>query len=231
MKVYAISDLHLSGSSGKSMDVFGGHWQDHWQKIEQSWTASVCDQDIVLVPGDLSWAMTLEQALPDLRLICSMPGNKVILKGNHDYWWNSLSKVNSYLFNNTYALQNNCVNFGEFVIAGTRGWVYPGSRLYQAGSDEKVFLRETIRLELSLSCAKKTAPDARVIGMMHYPPSDNTGTPTSFTNLFEKFSVEHVAYGHLHANSISYALSGNVRGINYSLVSCDATDFSLIRIV
>ncbi len=230
MKIYAISDLHLSGCSDKPMDIFGRHWDKHWHKIQKSWNSLVLEQDIVLLPGDLSWAMRLEQAQVDLKAICSMPGKKVILKGNHDYWWDSLSKVNTLLSNNTYALQNNCIDFCEFVIAGSRGWLFPGNRQYQSEADEKVYLREIARLEMSLRCAKKNNPDARLIGMMHYPPSDSSGSPTGFTDMFEKYATEHVVYGHLHAESISGALSGSVRGVRYSLVSCDAANFSLVRI-
>lgn len=231
MRIYAISDLHLSGCCDKPMDVFGRHWDNHWEKIQQSWNSLVGEQDIVLLPGDLSWAMRLEEAHTDISAICAMPGKKVLLKGNHDFWWSSLSQVNSLLFNRTYVIQNNCIDFGEFVIAGTRGWICPGNRQYKADTDEKVYIRETMRLELSLSCAKKTAPDARLIGMMHYPPSDSSGYATSFTDIFEKYETEHVVYGHLHADSIQGALSGNVRGVRYSLVSCDAADFSPVRIV
>ncbi|MFA5675122.1 MAG: metallophosphoesterase [Christensenellales bacterium] len=231
MKIYAISDLHLSGQCYKPMGIFGRQWENHWNKIRQSWNSLVSERDIVLLPGDLSWAMRLNEARVDLDAICAMPGKKVILKGNHDYWWSSLTSVKALLFNNTYALQNNCIDFGEFVIAGTRGWVCPGNRQYQASADEKVYIRETMRLELSLRSAKKAAPDARLIGMMHYPPSDGSGTPTGFTDMFEKYAAEHVVYGHLHADSIAGALTGGVRGVAYSLVSCDAADFSLVRVV
>ena len=230
MSIYAIGDLHLSGMAPKPMDIFGGHWSDHWERIQQSWRQSVDEGDVVLIPGDISWAMHLEEARADLQQIGELPGKKIILRGNHDFWWGSLSQVQSLLTGDTHALQNNSFLFGSHVIAGTRGWIYPGNRSYSADTDEKIYLREAGRLELSLSHARKAAPNATLIGMMHYPPSDQAGSTTLFTELFEKYSAQQVVYGHLHAASIHGALSGSIRGVNYTLVSCDATDFRLVRI-
>lgn len=231
MSVYAIGDLHLSGASPKPMDIFGDHWTEHWIKIKDNWLSVVGADDLVLIPGDLSWAMKLEEAAVDLKEICSLTGTKLILKGNHDYWWSSLSKVNSLLSNNTYALQNSSFIYGDFVIAGSRGWTCPGTYLYDTAADEKLYLREAGRLELSLSEARKKAPDKRLICMMHFPPADKRGTSTMFTDLFEKYGAEYIVYGHLHSASISGALSGNIRGVSYSLVSCDAVNFSPVKIV
>ncbi len=230
MNIYAIGDLHLSGFMPKPMDVFGDHWNGHWDKIKESWLSQVGGDDVVLLPGDLSWAMRLNEAKTDISHICEMPGHKVLLKGNHDYWWGSLSQVNSLLFNNAYALQNNSFVFGDYVIAGTRGWLCPGNRQYNAETDEKLYRREAGRLELSLSHARKTAPDNKLIGMIHFPPSDQDGSPTLYTELFEKYGAERVIYGHLHASSIKSALSGAVRGVEYTLVSCDAAGFSLVKL-
>lgn len=231
MRIYAIGDLHLSGFSPKPMDVFGAQWNGHWERIRQDWRRRVSDDDLVLLPGDLSWAMRLEEARADLAEICALPGKKVVMKGNHDYWWGSLSQVNALLSGGAVALQNNCYVFGQYVVAGTRGWLCPGNRGFVAGTDEKLYLREAGRLTLSLQCARKAAPDATIIGMMHYPPSDADGSPSLFTELFEQYGAAHVVYGHLHAASISGALSGNVRGVCYTLVSCDAAGFSLVRVV
>lgn len=231
MNIFAVGDLHLSGFSHKPMDVFGGHWNGHWEKIKEDWLKRVSEDDVVLLPGDLSWAMRLDEARTDIGEICEMPGSKVLLKGNHDYWWGSLAQVNSLLFNNTQALQNNSLVFGDYVIAGTRGWLCPGNRQYNAEADEKLYKREAGRLELSLLHARKTAPDKTLIGMIHYPPSDQDGSPTMFTELFEKHGASQVVYGHLHAGSIKGALSGMVRGIQYTLVSCDATQFLLHQLV
>lgn len=231
MNVFAIGDLHLSGFTPKPMNVFGGHWDDHWTKIKDSWYAHVGDNDVVLIPGDLSWAMRIDEAKVDIDAICAMPGSKVIMRGNHDYWWSSLSQVNEMLTGNAFALQNNSRAFGDIIIAGSRGWICPGNKQYNAETDEKLYVREAGRLELSLQHAKKTAPDSMLIGMMHYPPTDSNGSHTLFTDLFEQYGTAHVVYGHLHAASIQVALGGNVRGVNYKLVSCDATDFQLVRII
>ena len=230
MNIFAIADLHLSGFTPKPMHVFGDHWSGHWAKIQKSWNTLVHDDDIVLIPGDLSWAMKLSEAKVDIDMICAMPGRKVLIKGNHDYWWSSLAQVNAMLSNNSYALQNNSVKFGDFVIAGSRGWTCPGTNQYNAQTDEKLYLREAGRLELSLKHARRSAPDATLVCMMHYPPTDQNGSGTLYTELFEKYGAAHSVYGHLHSGSIQNALSGNVRGVNYTLVSCDATDFKLARI-
>ena len=230
MNLYAIGDLHLSGAAPKPMDIFGDHWCDHWPRIKQSWIEQVSADDVVLIPGDISWAMRLDEARGDLYEIGSMPGKKVIIRGNHDYWWSSLSQVQTLLSGNTFALQNNSIVFGDYVIAGTRGWTCPGNRQYVAATDEKIYLREAGRLELSLTHARKTAPDACLIGMIHFPPSDQDGNSTLFTDLFEEYGAHHVVYGHLHSGSIRGALSGDIRGVTYSLVSCDAIAFQLIKI-
>jgi hypothetical protein len=230
MNIYAIGDLHLSGTVPKPMDIFGDHWSDHWERIQQSWQQCVDEADLVLIPGDISWAMRLEEARADLQQIGQLPGKKIILRGNHDFWWGSLSQVQSLLTEGTHALQNNSFLFGNHVIAGARGWICPGNRNYSADTDEKIYLREAGRLELSLSHARRAAPNARLIGMMHYPPSDQAGNTTLFTELFEKYGTQQVVYGHLHAASIRGALSGSIRGVNYTLVSCDATDFRLVKI-
>jgi uncharacterized protein len=231
MSVFAIGDLHLSGASPKPMDIFGDHWTEHWSRVKENWLSIVTEEDLVLIPGDLSWAMKLEDAAYDLDDICSLPGTKLIMKGNHDYWWSSLSKVNSLLSNNTFALQNNSFRFKESVIAGTRGWTCPGTNQYNPAEDEKLYIREAGRLELSLKIAREASPGGLLIGMMHYPPSDKYGTSNLYTDLFEKYGAAEVVYGHLHSASIPGALSGNIRGINYTLVSCDAIGFSPLKII
>lgn len=224
MSIYAIGDMHLSGSCAKPMDIFGDHWEQHWDKIRENWESTVCCDDIVLIPGDISWAMKLSEAVTDLKAICSLPGTKLIIKGNHDYWWSSLAQVESLLFNDTHALQNSAFLYGSYVVAGTRGWLCPGMSQFES-SDEKIYVREAGRLELSLQAARKLSPNGETICMMHYPPSDKNGAPTLFTEIFEKYCVSRVVYGHLHAAGIQGALSGNIRGVDYSLVSCDAVDF------
>lgn len=231
MNVYAISDLHLSGFTPKPMNIFGDQWDGHWDKIKTNWQSTVLPDDVVLIPGDISWAMRLDEAKVDLDEVCAMPGIKLIIKGNHDYWWGSLSQVESLLSNNTYVLQNNARSFGGVVFAGSRGWTTPGNKQYNAAEDEKLYVREAGRLELSLKHARKIAPEARLVCMMHFPPADSNGAPTLYTQLFEQYGATDVIYGHLHAASIRGALSGMVRGVRYTLASCDATEFKLVKII
>jgi len=231
MNVYAISDLHLSGFAPKPMNIFGDQWNGHWDKIRESWLSTVQPDDVVLIPGDISWAMRLDEAKVDLDEVCALPGVKLIIKGNHDYWWGSLSQVEALLSHDTHVLQNNSRRFGDVVFAGSRGWTTPGSKQYDPAVDEKLYLREAGRLELSLKHARKIAPDARLVCMMHFPPADSGGKPTLYTQLFEQYGATDVVYGHLHASSIRGALSGVVRGVRYTLASCDATEFKLVRII
>ncbi len=231
MRVFAIGDLHLSGFSPKPMNIFGEHWSDHWTVIKENWKATVKDADVVLLPGDLSWAMKLSEAAVDLKEVCDMPGIKILLKGNHDYWWSSLGQVEALLKNETYIVQNNSIFFGDYVFAGSRGWSFPGYSGFDKNSDEKLYLREAGRLEMSLQHAKKTAPDKQLICMMHFPPSDVQGTKTLYTDLFEKYGASKVVYGHLHSVSPQNVLNSALRGVDYHLVSCDFIDFQLTQII
>ena len=230
MRVFAVSDLHLSGFAPKPMDIFGDKWTGHWDKIQADWSSRVSKEDVVLIPGDISWAMKLSEASVDLKQVCAMPGKKIILRGNHDYWWSSLSQVEALLTNETYIIQNNSISFGDFVFAGSRGWHFPEYKTYDKETDEKLYLREAARLELSLAHAKKNCPDKELVCMMHFPPSDSTGTKTLFTDLLEKYSAKIVVYGHLHSVNSSNLLAGNLRGVGYTLVACDYTGFRLARI-
>jgi predicted phosphohydrolase len=231
MKVFAIGDLHLSSFKPKSMDIFGDHWADHWRKIKEDWLERVSDEDVVLVCGDLSWAMRLLEALPDLDEICRLPGKKVLLRGNHDYWWSSITKIQEYLFNQTYILQNNHYVFDDVIIVGTRGWTVPnGSTDKTDKEDEAIYAREAIRLSLSLDGARDKREGKKKIAMMHFPPFNEKRQPSEFTQRFEEFGVDQVVYGHLHGEGIKAAFNGTINGIEYSLVSCDFTDFKLKRI-
>ena len=230
MRVFAISDLHLSGFSPKPMNIFGDHWNGHWDKIRQDWSARVKKNDVVLLPGDLSWAMKLSEAKVDIDEVCAMPGIKIILKGNHDYWWSSLGRVEEQVSNETYIIQNNSIGFGDYVFAGSRGWRFPEYNSYDKKEDEKLYLREAARLELSLKHAKKHFPDKVLVCMMHFPPSDAAGTKTLFTEILEKNRAKKVVYGHLHSVNSGNLLEGDVRGVEYTLVSCDYTGFKLVEI-
>ena len=161
MKIFAISDLHISTNTNKPMDVFGGNWVGYLDKIFDDWRLKVTDDDIVLIGGDISWAMSIEDAVHDILLLKDLPGIKVFIKGNHDYWWSGIGKVRDILPKNFYALQNDCIKFGNVVICGSRCWSVPGSPDFNE-QDMKIYLRETERLKLSFKAAKSKLPTAKI---------------------------------------------------------------------
>lgn len=229
MAIYAIGDLHLSGHSDKPMDIFGDHWIGHENKIKASWLKKVSENDAVLIPGDISWAMTLEKAMVDLEWIASLPGTKYLIRGNHDYWWKSITKLNL-LFDSMNFIQNNSFIYMEYVICGARGWICPNDYKF-TDHDKKIYLREANRLEMSLKSAKRQG-DKEIIAMMHYPPTNEKLEPSLFTEIFEKYNVGHVIYGHLHdETSHNCGLQGTYNGVNYRLTSCDYLNFELERII
>ncbi len=228
MAIYAIGDLHLSGYSDKPMDIFGAQWNDHANKIRDSWLKKVNNDDAVLIPGDISWAMTLEEAMIDLEWIADLPGKKYLIRGNHDYWWGSITRLNS-LFDSMSFIQNNFFTYREYAICGTRGWNCPNHYKF-TNHDEKIYLREVSRLEMSLNTAKKSGY-ANIIVMLHYPPTNDKLEPSLFTEVLEKYNVRHVIYGHLHGEtSYGAGLKGIYNGINYYLTSCDYAGFEMIEI-
>ncbi|MBU5675253.1 metallophosphoesterase [Alkaliphilus sp. MSJ-5] len=228
MAIYAIGDLHLSGHSDKPMDIFGAQWNDHANKIRDSWLKKVNNDDAVLIPGDISWAMTLEEAMIDLEWIADLPGKKYLIRGNHDYWWGSITKLNS-LFDSMSFIQNNFFTYREYAICGTRGWNCPNHYKF-TNHDEKIYLREVSRLEMSLNTAKRSGYD-NIIVMLHYPPTNDKLEPSLFTEVLEKYNVRHVIYGHLHGEtSYGAGLKGIYNGINYYLTSCDYARFEMIEI-
>ena len=230
MAIYAIGDLHLSGHSDKPMDIFGEHWVGHENKIKASWLGKIKENDAVLIPGDISWAMTLEKAMVDLEWIAYLPGIKYLIKGNHDYWWKSITKLNL-LFDSMNFIQNNSFTYTEYVICGTRGWICPNNYKF-TDHDKKIYLREANRLEMSLKSAKQRRGYKDIIVMMHYPPTNDKLEPSLFTEILEKYNVSHVIYGHLHGeDSYGYGLQGMYNGVNYKLVSCDYNNFEVVKIL
>ena len=230
MKVFAISDFHLSINNPKPMDIFGPSWENYLDKIIADWEERVTDEDIVLIPGDLSWAMKFEEAKPDLDFICNLKGKKVILKGNHDYWWSSISELRGYLYNNTYAIQNDAIKLGNYVICGSRGWVAEDNG-FKSEQDEKIYKRELIRMELSLKNAMTLKSDEdKVIVITHYPPFNYRMEFNEMIALFEKYKVNYVVYGHLHNEDIKQKLTFERNGIKYYLTSCDLVGNKLIKI-
>lgn len=222
MSIFAIGDLHLSNDSDKPMDIFG--WINHKEKIFEYWKTNVKETDLVLLAGDISWANYLEEAKADLDEICAMPGKKLIVKGNHDFWWSTLKKMRE-SYPKLEFLHNNCFVYEDVVIAGTRGWNLPGkSNLSE--DDQKIYQREVARLKLSLNEAKKSDKD--IIVMMHYPPMNEMFESSMFTECIEEYNVKQVIYGHLHGKEgFKAGFSGQRNGITYSLVSCDFLDFNL----
>ena len=228
MSIFAIGDLHLPGGDKKPMDVFGAHWENHFERISEDWKARVAEEDYVLIPGDISWAMQLDKALEDLRRIAQLPGKILILRGNHDYWWNSLTQLRSNLPERMHALQNDAFDAGDVVFCGTRGWSIP-----QPGTsgtqDEKLYRREAMRLEMSLKAARRIALERPVVAMMHYPPllPEHAREGTEFTRLLTQYGVSRCVYGHLHGPSVQRGYNGLYNGVQYDLVSCDALEFVL----
>ena len=230
MNVYAISDLHLSATADKPMDVFGGNWEGHFEKIKNDWRSVVQEEDAVLISGDISWAMKLEDALVDLRSLADLPGKKVFIRGNHDYWWNGISKLRAAAPDeNFYFLQTDAVKIGEFVFIGSRGWSCPGSPDYSE-QDQKLYLREAERFKLAFQDADKLAKEGdKKIALIHYPPFTLKNEDTLFTEIFEKNGVEKVVFGHIHG-AVYFPLKTEKNGVVYYLASCDKVAFKLVKI-
>lgn len=245
MRIFAIGDLHLPGGDKKPMDIFGAHWENHFERICADWRARVGEGDIVLIPGDISWAMQLGPALADLERIGALPGTKLILRGNHDYWWSSLTQLRSRLPENMHAVQNDAYDAGDAVFCGTRGWMLPQPENAKPGDgkpgdgkpgeeaalsqDRKIFRREVMRLEMSLEAARRMAGGRPVFAMMHYPPllPEYVRGGTEFTRLLTQYGVRRCVYGHLHGASVQRGYHGLYDGVQYDLVSCDALHFAL----
>ncbi len=229
MALYAISDLHLALSTDKPMDIFGEKWIGHDEKIRNNWIEKIKDTDTVLIAGDISWSMKHDDSKKDLDWVDDLTGKKIISKGNHDYWWCSISKLNA-MYKNTKFIQNNFFTYKDYAICGTRGWICKGSERF-SGKDEKIYLREEIRLRLSLEEAKRAGYE-KIICMLHYPPTNEKLENSVFTSIIEEFKVEKVVYGHLHGNILKdRMLEGNHNGVEYILTSCDYIDFNPIKIL
>lgn len=217
MKIYAISDLHLSINNPKPMNIFGAVWNNYLDTIEDS-LAAVTPDDLVLLAGDLSWAMTLEAAAPDLEYIGGFPGRKVIIRGNHDFWWKSISAVRAALPSGVFAVQNDCVRFDDVLICGSRGW----SADDRTEDGKRLFARELIRMEMSLQSADKQRRETdKIIFMIHYPPFNSRYEDNEVTALFCKYGVNAVVYGHLHGKDCRSQRLVTKNKIPYYLTSCD----------
>lgn len=226
--IFAIGDLHLPGGSDKPMQVFGTHWEGHFDKIAMDWRLRVAPQDIVLIPGDISWAMQMRDALPDLQAIGSLPGKKVLIRGNHDYWWGSISRLRDSLPAGMHALQNDALMLDDVVFCGSRGWLQPNEET--DGENRKIYQRELVRMELSLQHARRLSQTGRLVALTHYPPADAAGNPSDMTALFEAYGASDVVYGHLHGPANANAYMGTLHGVRYHPVSCDGLDFRLYQL-
>ena len=234
MSIYVIGDLHLSFNTQKPMDIFGENWTGHEEKIKRDWLQKVKDEDLVVLPGDFSWETYLENTKKDFEYLNSLPGKKILLKGNHDYWWTTITSMRKFLkennFENIDFLYNNSYEFENKILCGTRGW-----SITDEETNEKLINRELIRLELSLQDGvNKYGTDKEIIVFMHYPPITKakiiTGQEAKFVELMRKYKVKRCFYGHLHGSSISDAVEGNIEGIDLKLVSADGLDFELLKI-
>ena len=230
MKLFAISDLHISTNSDKPMDIFGGNWVGYLEKIFADWKDKVSEEDVVLIGGDISWAMTLDKAVEDINLMNGLPGKKVMIKGNHDYWWQAIGKVRDALPENFFALQNDCIKLGNAIICGSRCWSVPGAPDFKE-QDRKIYLRETERLKLSFVSVNKIKDAGdKVVALVHYPPFNVKREDTLFTKIFEQNGVDSVVYGHLHGNKVKAEKLVIKNGIKYYLTSCDQVDNKLTEI-
>ena len=221
MKIYAISDLHLSYSTDKPMDVFGQKWENYESKIEQNWKDKVEEDDVVILAGDFSWATYLEDALEDFKYLNSLPGKKILLKGNHDYWWETISKLNKFVndngFENIYFLHNNFYDVGKYFICGTRYWQDEEDK-----DNEKIYNRECERLKISLDLACKENPEKEIIVVTHYPPDEK------IINITKGYNVKKWIYGHIHSNYEDMLVKH--ANIEMFLTSCDYLEFNLLSL-
>ncbi len=222
MALYALGDLHLCLGAPKPMDVFGGAWYGYMEKLKQGLSV-VRQEDTLVLLGDLSWALDLEGARADFAWIDEIPGRKILVKGNHDYWWSTAAKFYQFCaensFDNQFILNNNCYFYKDFALCGTRGWFFEENR--SGAHDEKVFRRELIRLETSL----KAAGDVEKIVFLHYPPRYKGYVCPEIIELLHLYGVRRCFYGHLHGCSHGLAQEGLWNGVDYRLVSADKLNF------
>ena len=238
MKVFAISDLHLSTSVEKPMNIFGEGWDNHFAKISEDWNKKVSDGDLVLLGGDMSWGMNIEEDAPDYKLVASLKGRKAVVKGNHDYYWSSLGKMRT-AFPSFDFIQNNAYRYtatdasGEnqkgIVLAGSRGWTIPANDAPEA--DKKIYARELIRLEMSLKAASAIKKENDIlIVMLHYPPFEADYADTEMTKLIESYDADFALYGHLHGKNVRVNATVIKNNIKYILTSCDLVNNRLIEV-
>lgn len=240
MSLYAIGDLHLTfgGEVDKPMDIYGGPWVRHAEKLRAFWTERIRPEDTVLIPGDVSWAMHLRDAMADLLWIAELPGTKVLLRGNHDLWWTSLKKMSG-IHPSLIFLQNNAYEGDSFILAGSRGWLCPGDKDFDEATDRKIYERERIRLDLSLrealaaqGRAAENGMQKPLVGAMHFPPMNGSKQASGFSEAFARAGARRVVYGHLHGEpAYNSGPQGSYDGVEYLLCSLDKLNGEPLRIV
>lgn len=235
MSIYAIGDLHLSFDEriSKPMDVFGSRWENHAERLKLNWLKNIKENDTVLICGDISWGLRLDEAMADFEWLDNLPGNKVVTKGNHDLWWGSVAKLNqisekiTFLQNKAFALEDKGM---KIAICGSRGWICPGTDGFDS-HDEKIYKRELLRLEMSLNDAAGFDADV-VIAMLHYPPCNDKFQPSGFTNLLSEYGVKTCVYGHLHGkDAFGKGFQGILNSVEYKLVSLDYIEANPIKVL
>lgn len=227
MAIYTIGDLHLSLGGDHSMEVFPG-WENYVERIAKNWQERVAPEDTVVLVGDTSWGLTLPEALPDFQFLEQLPGKKLLLKGNHDYWWNTKAKISAFFkengLNSLEILHNNTVVAEGIAICGSRGWIMESGKPL----DSKIIQREAIRLELSLEAGKKTG--LPIAAFLHYPPVYGENECGPIFDVLERFQVQRCYYGHIHASGYRWAVDGTYRGIRFYLVSSDYRQFLPLQV-
>lgn len=230
MSLFTIGDLHLSFSSDKPMDIFKG-WDNHVDRLYENWQEAVSDEDTVVIVGDISWGMSLENAKADFDFIHRLNGKKIILRGNHDYWFATKQKCDNFFeqsgFSSIKMLFNNAFEYGDYSICGTRGWVNEQGEASSA--DQKVIAREAGRLKLSLEEGKKLSKPP--IAFLHYPPVYYVNKNEKILSVLHEYGVKKCFYGHIHGSGFQYAIDGIFEGIDYRLVSCDYVDFKPVLVI
>ena len=230
MAIYVIADLHLSFSQDKPMSIFGENWEGHSEKIKNNWISKVKPEDTVVLPGDFSWAMYLQDTYKDFEYLNSLPGKKLLLKGNHDYWWTTVTNMRNFLeenkFENIDFIYNNSYLVENKILTGTRGW-----NLLDTENSSKMIKRESIRLQLAIEDGiKKYGDDKEIIVFMHYPPISNTNKKSEFLKILKQYDIKRCYYGHLHGKSHQDAVEGIVDGIEFKLISADYLNFDVIKV-
>ena len=228
MGVYAIADLHLSLGSDKPMDVFGGRWRNYVEKIKTGWMQTVSENDTVIIPGDVSWAVTQEELKPDFDFLESLPGKKLIMKGNHDYWWSTIKKLNEFItacgYKTISFIFNSAVLAEGIAVCGSRGW----DIFAATGHDDKIIRRENGRL--TVSCEHAIALGGEPVAFMHYPPVSPASVRDEFIEVLQKYGIKRCYYGHIHHSGAGRVFEGEKFGITFKLISADQLDFIPERI-